>query len=199
VVLLDHYDNCASGGTMDTTTVLRAMMQAGLENACAFAICDPLAVARLQEAGEGARVVLPLGGRMDMPSLGLKGVPLEVAGTVRCLGDGRFRVEGPMGRGEAMDMGACAVLDTGRIEIAIISRHTEPFDRGAFRPLGIEPERKRYVMLKSRVHWRAGLADLARGVVECAGTGVCTSDYSQLAFRRVRRPVFPLDRSAQPA
>ena len=27
VMLLDHYDNCASGGTMDTTTVLEAMLE----------------------------------------------------------------------------------------------------------------------------------------------------------------------------
>jgi hypothetical protein len=30
-------------------------------------------------------------------------------------------------------------------------------------------------------------------VVECAGTGVCTSNYSMLTFRKVRRPIFPLD------
>jgi len=52
---------------------------------------------------------------------------------------------------------------------------------------------KRYLMLKSRVHWRAGLGGIARAVVECAGSGVCTSDYSQLQFKRVRRPVYPLD------
>jgi microcystin degradation protein MlrC len=44
-----------------------------------------------------------------------------------------------------------------------------------------------------RVHWRAGLGHLAAAVVECAGIGVCTSDYAQLEFRRVRRPVYPLD------
>jgi microcystin degradation protein MlrC len=48
-------------------------------------------------------------------------------------------------------------------------------------------------MLKSRVHWRAGLGHIAKAVVECAGAGVCTSDYAQLQFRRVRRPVYPLD------
>src|SRR5207237_1010679 len=32
VVLLDHYDNCASGGTMDTMTVLDGILKAGLEN-----------------------------------------------------------------------------------------------------------------------------------------------------------------------
>ena len=104
-----------------------------------------------------------------------------------------------MARGDLVDMGAAAVLDTGKAEIAVISRHVEPHDIAAFRTLGIEPQRKRYVMLKSRVHWRAGLGPLARAVVECAGEGVCTSDYSQLRFRRVRRPVFPLDPETRPS
>jgi microcystin degradation protein MlrC len=113
------------------------------------------------------------------------------------LADGRYRNEGPMARGEQGDMGACAVLDTGKVEIAVISRHVEPYDMGSFRALGIEPASKRYLMLKSRVHWRAGLGPLAKAVVECAGTGVCTSDYSQLKFSRVRRPIYPLDRDVQ--
>ncbi|HMA87815.1 MAG TPA: M81 family metallopeptidase [Burkholderiales bacterium] len=193
VVLLDHYDNCASGGTMDTMTVLGAILDAGLENAAAFAICDPQAVRQIKEAGVGARLTLELGGKSDMPSLGLKGWPRQVSGTVKRIIDGAYRNEGPMARGEQMDMGLSAVLDTGKVEVAVITRHTEPYDIGAFRALGIDPVRKKYLMLKSRVHWRAGLGPLAKAVVECAGTGVCTSDYSQLDFRRVRRPIYPLD------
>ena len=193
VVLLDHYDNCASGGTMDTMTVLGAILDAGLEDAAAFAICDPRAVEQMKEAGTGAKVTLDLGGKCDMPSLGLKGQPRQVSGTVKKIIDGTYRNEGPMARGERMDMGLSAVLDTGKVEIAVISRHSEPYDIGAFRALGIDPARKRYLMLKSRVHWRAGLGSLAKSVIECAGTGVCTSDYSQLDFRRVRRPIYPLD------
>jgi microcystin degradation protein MlrC len=102
-----------------------------------------------------------------------------------------------MAKGERMDMGASAVLDTGRVEIAVISRHTEPYDMGAFRALGLDPANQKYVMLKSRVHWRAGLGALAKAVVECAGEGVCTSDYAQLKFTRVRRPAYPLDPDAR--
>ena len=193
VMLLDHYDNCASGGTMDAMTVLAAILEARLEEAAAFAICDPAAVKQMKEAGIGASVTLPLGGKLDMPALGLKGEPLAVSGTVKRIVEGQFRNEGPMGRGELMDMGPTAVLDTGRVEIVVVSRQIEPYDIAAWRHIGIDPAAKRYVMLKSRVHWRAGLGDLAREVIECAGTGVCTSDYSQLNFRRVRRPVFPLD------
>ena len=199
VVLLDHYDNCASGGTMDTMAVLGAILDAGLDDVAAFAVCDPAAVERIKRAGVGARVTLPLGGKLDMPALGLKGRPREVTGKVRRIVDGLYRNEGPMARGELADMGAAAVLDTGKAEIAVISRHVEPHDIAAFRTLGIEPQKKRYLMLKSRVHWRAGLGPLARAVVECAGEGVCTSDYSQLQFRRVRRPSYPLDPETRPS
>jgi microcystin degradation protein MlrC len=193
VVLLDHYDNCASGGTMDTMTVLGAMIDAGLENAAAFAIYDPLAATAMIAAGVGAEMTLSLGGKFDMPSVREKGRPRQVSGRVKAVTEGHYRFEGPMGRGEHAYMGPSAVLDTGKIEIAVISSHVEPFDIATLRELGIDPAAKRFLMLKSRIHWRAGLRRYARAIVECAGTGVCTSDYSMLNFSKVRRPIYPLD------
>ena len=193
VILLDHYDNAASGGTMDTTTVLAGILEAGLENVVAFAIHDPGAVAQLIAAGVGASVTLPLGGKIAMPSMGIEGQPLEVTGTVKLISDGRFRNRGPFQPGYLMDMGPSVVLDTGKVEIVIISRHQEPNDVNCLASLGIDPLAKRFLMLKSRVHYRAGFATMAKSVIECAGTGVCTSDYGQMTFRNVRRPIFPLD------
>jgi microcystin degradation protein MlrC len=196
IMLLDHSDNCASGGTMDTMTVLGAILDAGLEDVAAFAIYDPAAVQQMVRAGVGAELTLPLGGKLDMPAIGLKGQPRTVSGRVRFLSDGRYRNRGPMARGEMGDMGPSAVLDTGKVQIVVISDHVEPHDLAAFTAVGIAPETKRFVMLKSRVHWRAGLGSLAQAVVECAGTGVCTSDYDLLAFKKVRRPIYPLDAAA---
>ena len=193
VVLLDHSDNCASGGTMDTMTVLGAMLDAGLHDAAAFAFYDPAAVQQMISAGVGAELTLPLGGKLDMPSIGLKGQPRTLTGRVRLISDGRFRNRGPMGRGEINDMGPSAVFEVAGIQIAVISNHVEPHDLAAFSALGLAPETKSFLMLKSRIHWRAGLRALAHAVVECAGTGVCTSDYGLLNFRHVRRPIYPLD------
>ncbi len=193
VVLLDHYDNAASGGTIDTMAVLGGILESGLEDVAAFAIFDPAAVGQMKEAGLGANVTLSLGGKLDMPSLGLKGQPLKVTGKVKNLSNGQFRNRGPMSKGVLMDMGPTAVLDTGKVEIVVISRQQEPNDLECFASQGIDPTKKRYLMLKSRVHWRAGLRSLASAVVECAGTGVCTSDYALLDFKRVRRPMYPLD------
>ncbi len=193
IVLLDHYDNAASGGTMDTMAVLDGILTAQLDDVAAFAVYDPKAVEKMQQAGTGANVTLSLGGHMDMPAIGLKGKPLQVTGTVRRITDGRFRNRGPMSKGVLMDMGPTAVLDTGRVQIIVISRQQEPNDLECFYSVGIDPTKKRYLMLKSRVHWRAGMGPIARHTVECAGEGVCTSDYSTLDFRRVRRPIYPLD------
>jgi microcystin degradation protein MlrC len=193
IVLLDHYDNCASGGTMDTTAVLAAILRAGLDNVAAFAIYDPAAVSQAIAAGIGAEIALAIGGRMAMPAIPGESRPLTVTGTVKTISNGRFRNKGPMGRGVLTDMGPSVVIDTGRVEIALISRHVEPSDLNCFYALGIDPMQKRFLMLKSRIHWRAGLGSVAKTVVECAGMGVCTSDYSQLSFTKVRRPIYPLD------
>jgi microcystin degradation protein MlrC len=193
IVLLDHYDNCASGGTMDTTVVLAEILRQGLEDVVAFAIYDPEAVQRAIAAGIGAQVTLSIGGKIKMPAIPAESPPLTVTGTVKTISNGRYKHRGPMGRGVAMDMGAAVVLDTGPAEIVLISRHVEPSDLNCLVSLGIDPLQKRYVMLKSRIHWRAGLGPMAKAVVECAGVGVCTSDYGQLKFEKVRRPIYPLD------
>ncbi|HEX2540351.1 MAG TPA: MlrC C-terminal domain-containing protein [Caldimonas sp.] len=38
-----------------------------------------------------------------------------------------------------------------------------------------DPRKKRYVVLKSGIHWRAGFGQVAREVIECDGVGVTTS------------------------
>jgi microcystin degradation protein MlrC len=193
IVLLDHYDNCASGGTMDTTAVLAEILRQGIADVAVFAIFDPEAVQQAIEAGIGAEVTLSIGGKHKMPAIPAESPPLTVTGTIKTISDGRYKNRGPMGRGVRMDMGPSVVLDTGSAEIVLISRHVEPSDLNCLSSLGIDPMQKRYVMLKSRIHWRAGLGKLAKAVVDCAGVGVSTSDYGQLQFKKVRRPIYPLD------
>lgn len=193
VIILDHYDNTASGGTMDTTEVLREILQQELEDVAAFGIYDPQVVDEMIEAGIGNEVTVNLGAKFHMDALKKQSNPLKVSGHVKLISDGKFTITGPMGTGSRMNMGKTAILDTGKVEIIVISHHVEPFDLGCFTALGINPLSKRYLMLKSRIHYRATFKPIAKKIVECAGCGVCTSDYSQLNFKNVRRPIFPLD------
>ena len=194
VIILDHYDNTASGGTMDTTEVLAAVLAAELEDVAVFGVFDPDCVAEMFAAGIDAEVTLNLGGKLPMPALTVQSKPLQVTGRVKLLSDGKFPATVAMSRGLTMNMGHSAVLRLANdVDVVVISRHIEPFDPGCFRSMGIEPRSRRYVMLKSRVHYRVGFREMAKAVIECAGVGVCTSDYSQLTFNKVRRPIYPLD------
>jgi microcystin degradation protein MlrC len=193
VFLLDHYDNAASGGPMDTTRVLAEIMRQQLDQVAAFGIFDPQAVQQCIDAGIGATVTLSIGGKQKMPMCPEPSEPLVVTGRVKTIVEGKYRAKGPMAAGTQQDMGHAVVLDTGRVEIVLFSRHVEPFDVNTLLSVGIDPMQKRYVMLKSRIHWRAGMSHLAKAVVECAGVGVCTSDYGQHRFERLRRPIYPLD------
>jgi len=193
VLLLDHYDNTASGGTMDTTEVLAEILRQGLQDVAVFGFYDPATVALMQAAGVGNEVSVMLGGKLPMPALRRQSQPLALTGKVKLISDGRFPATVAMSRGLTMNMGTTAVLSVGSVDIVVISRHIEPFDPGCLRSLGIEPTARRYLMLKSRIHYRVGFKPLVAAVVECAGLGVCTSDYSEVTFEHVRRPIFPLD------
>ena len=194
MVILDHYDNTASGGTMDTTEVLAAVLEAGLADVAVFGFYDPACVTQMFAAGIGAEISLDLGGKLPMPQLKVQSKPLTIKGHVKLLSDGKFPATVAMSKGLTMNMGHCGVLRLPNdIDVIVVSRHIEPFDPGCFTSLGIDPQSRTYLMLKSRVHYRVGFREMAKEVVECAGVGVCTSDYSALVFNNVRRPVFPLD------
>jgi len=193
ILLIDHCDNCGSGGTQDVMRVVEEILQQNLDDVAIAPIRDPEAVAQMVEAGIGNNVRLALGGKTDMPSIGLRGRPLELAGRVRNITDGEIVFTGPMYTGLKSHLGRTAVLDTGRAQIVVTERHHEPFDLVIFRHCGIEPTQKRFIMLKSRIHYRAGFKPIAAHIVECAGAGVTNADLSVYRYRKLARPIYPLD------
>lgn len=193
VLLLDHADNCMSGATQDSMHVLDAALRVGLSGIAVGPVRDPEAVALMVEAGIGNRVTLPVGGKVDMPAIGRKGKPMELTGIVRNITDGEYTVTGPQFTGTRCYMGRTAVLDTGAAQIVVTERNQEPWDRGVFESVGIRPEKQRYLLLKSRMYFRPVFLPIAKGSVLCDGVGVASSDWKQFDYRKVRRPIYPLD------
>ncbi|MEO8345274.1 MAG: M81 family metallopeptidase [Betaproteobacteria bacterium] len=197
VLLIDHCDNCGSGGAQDVMAVVVEILKQELDDVAIAPIRDAQAVATMVDAGVGQKVRLKLGGRTDMPTIGLAGAPMEVEGRVQAITDGEFVVTGPMYTGVRMHLGRTAVLDvqqeSARAQIVVTERPHEPFDVGVFTHAGIDPRKKRYVMLKSRIHYRAGFKPIAAHIVECAGAGVTNADLSVYPYARLTRPIFPLD------
>ncbi len=190
VVLADFADNPGGGGYGDGTTLLGAIIEAGLEGAAFATIRDAEAAAICTEAGTGATVSLALGGKID-PRYG---APLKVTGSVEAITDGTFVYEGPMLAGTTARMGPTAVLRVGGVDIVVTSSNHQALDRRFFSHAGIDPAAKSVLAVKSAHHFRAAFAPMASQVlVVDSGGGLTSNDFRAFPFERVRRPIHPLD------
>jgi len=194
VLLLDHGDNCMSGGTCDTLDALAECLRQGLAQIGVGPICDPQAVAQLAAAGIGAKVTVDVGNKLPMPQIGLAcRTPLRLTGQVRAIGNGEYTISGPIYTGTHCYMGRTVLFDTGAAEIVITEQTQEPWDLGVFTCVGLDPARKRYLILKSRMYYRPVFAPLATAIIECASAGVASSDFALFHYQKLRRPLYPFD------
>jgi len=196
VLLLDHGDNCNSGGTCDTTAVLEAALAQGMHGILAGPLCDPEAVAAMIAAGVGNRVTLPLGNKRSLSAIGVHAQPMQATGIVRAITDGEYVITGPTYTGMRVGMGRCAVLDMGAACVTVSEQPHEPWDLGVFTSLGQNPRQARFLLLKSRMYCRPVFVPIAAGLIECDSPGVTTSDYGVFPYQRRSRPLYPLEPAA---
>jgi len=193
VVVADHGDNCGAGGSADDLTVLEEMLNQGLTGIVAGPIWDPQSVEKMINAGEGSVVSLDIGGKTSISAINQVGHSLHCEGSVEKITDGRFTIEGPMQTGLKVSLGRSVLLDIGAAQILVCEERWEPYDTGCFTQAGIDPLSKKYILVKSRQHFRAGFEPIAKHIVLAAGPGVCSSDYSQFQFKHLPQPIYPLD------
>lgn len=190
LVISDYSDNPGSGAYGDATYLLKAMIDARIENAAFGALCDQGLVEYLSEQGVGKKVHCTLGGSSD-PSVG--GGPLSVYGEVVHIGDGIYRGNAPMSSG---NLGASAVLRVGGIDILVISFRQQVVDVEIFSSNGIDILNMKTVVVKSKQHFRAAYDQIASEVVFAESFGLATEDVTARDYINVRRPIYPLDKSA---
>lgn len=190
LVIADYADNPGAGGYGDSTALLKALLKAGVTNACFGPMVDRGAAQALRATAVGRRVQMALGGKTD-PSFG--GGPLTVEGELVSISDGRFTGDGPMIQGLSGSFGPSAVLRVQGIEVLVVTRARQILDLQQFKAFGIDPESKHVVALKSMQHFRAAFEPIAGQVIVCDSGALCTPRYNRLPYRNVPRPIFPLD------
>ncbi len=189
VILAEIGDSPAGGSSGDGTYTLRRLLEVGADSV-AILVKDTEAVARALEVGVGGQIDMDVGGKTD----DVHGSPVRVRGTVRALTDGRFVNRGPMATGVRMDVGRTAVIRVGRdFELLLTEKRISPVDPQVFRQAGVEPADKQIVVLKSGGHFRAAYTTMAHDIIDVNTPGVTCADLRQVEYRRVKRPVFPLD------
>jgi microcystin degradation protein MlrC len=159
-------------------------------------LADAATVARAFDAGIGHRIRVALGNKVPQGLAVPQLPPFECEVTVRALGDGRFRITGPIYTGETWAMGRTAVLQHEAFIAVVSEKPMEPLDLAVFTSVGVDPRTFDWLLLKSRMYCRPSFLPIAAGLVECDSRGTCSSDYGLFRFTRLRRPVYPLDPAA---
>jgi microcystin degradation protein MlrC len=187
-LLIDVGDNLGAGTPGDGTVLLSELLKQGAREALVL-LPDPEAVAACMKAGVRVRVRLKVGGKTDSHH----GQPLEIEGLVRTLSDGRFRNVGPMRNGVQDDQGPTAVVDTGSMLVVLTERRMPMWNLQQLRFLGIEPTRLRIIVVKAAIAYRAAYGPIAQRIIEVNTPGLSAADIRQFNFKRLTRPVYPLD------
>lgn len=185
-VLVEVSDNIGAGSPGDMTHVLRGLLEYRLDNS-AICINDPRAVRRLQEIPVGNTVMLEIGGLGSRYDLG----PVELEVTLVSRSDGHFSLEDKQSHlasmvGDCFEMGPCAVVRHGGVEILLTSNKTPPFDLGQWRSQGIEPTGKSIVVVKSAVAHRKAYDGIAARYIPLDTPGPCRSDLTQFDYRHAQ-------------
>jgi microcystin degradation protein MlrC len=190
VVLSDLADGTGAGSPGDATAVLAALLDAEPDRPALIWICDSAAAEAAARIGVGRSFDGLVGGKRDC----VFNRPVRFSGVVELTRPAQFRFGGPGYTGVAMDMGLTAVLRRGQVRLLITSKPVMTVDPALYRAAGLEPAEAQIVVVKSHIQFRAGYADLAKDIILLDSPGMSSDHLESLPFRRVPRPLFPLDR-----
>lgn len=194
VCLLDMGDNVGGGGPADATWLVHALHRRRVGES-AVVLCDPEAVACCEFGGIGTVLRLSVGGH----SGSLHGEPFDAEFTVLGLYDGKFTESQPRHGGySSFDQGRCAVVKTSHgLTLLLTSRRMAPFSLAQLTSCGLDPRQFRVIVAKGVVAPMAAYESVCRHFIRVNTPGVTTADLTQLAYRRRRRLLFPLESNFQ--
>jgi microcystin degradation protein MlrC len=189
VVLSDTGDTVFGGTAGDSNLILESLLRQGIKSRCLMPLVAPAAARRLAAAGEGATVTLALGGNAT-PFF----TPLTVTGIVRKVAAGVVPV--PVFQQPQFDQGQTVFFEVGPVTLMISER---PGSGGnvpdVYRFFGVEPQDFKMAVLKTASNFQF-FKPIASQVIRVDTTGPGQSDVVGLPWRRVPRPIYPMEQPA---
>jgi microcystin degradation protein MlrC len=184
-VLSDGADATSSGAPGDSNHILAQLVERRIGRSALVPIVDAPAARQAHALGVGASAVFRLGGSIDR----VRHEPIDVEATVTTLGDGRFDYED----GTPGSAGATAVLRTGDVTVLVTERPVWVVGRKVFLGNGVDPAEFDLVVVKSPNGYRTYYDQPGTQLLSVDAPGCTSADLPSLAYRRCRRPIWPLD------
>ena len=186
VTIADTTDNPGGGAPGDNTDFLRLLIQHGAADCAVGPIWDPMAVRLAFAAGAGARLRLRIGGKACWASGQPVDAVVEVLACILCAQQAFA--------GAAVDMGdAVGVRTAEGVNVVLTATRGQGFGVDMFSVVGIDPLRQRLMVVKSNQHFYAAFAPVSEAVLYATGRGLMATDVRHHPWRRVERPIWPLD------
>jgi microcystin degradation protein MlrC len=183
VVIADTWDNPGGGVAGDATVLLQALMDAKVANAALATIWDPIAVKLCFVAGEGARVPLRFGAK-SAPGCGN---PIDATVLIKRLVRGAEQTFGA----SMVPMGDCALIEVGGVEVILNSTRSQAFERTVFSALGVVPEEKAVLVVKSTNHFYADFSKFASEVIYCEAGSPYPNRPARTAYVKAPTNIWP--------
>ena len=194
LIFADVADNPGGGGRGNTTWLLRALIDAGVEG-CLFGVFNDPALSRAaHEAGQGSGFDATFNSETESHFSKRFTAPVEVLG----LHNGKCVGTRGIWAGRSLDVGLTALLKVGGVSLVVISNRKQCADPVFFEMFGLDVAAARSVVVKSRGHFRAGFAPYFDDVhtIEVDVPGLTSQVLSNFEFDRLPRPVYSLDEDA---
>jgi len=192
-IISDSSDSPSSGAPGDSTTFLKACIDANLNATTLINILDPNAALQAQSVGIGNSAQFTLGASLSNQFY----QPITFKATVQSLSDGKFRNKGPGFRGFEFNMGLTAVLVHKGIRLVVMSQPVIQWDPELYRSQGLDPATAKLVGVKSPAAFRAAYEPFAQKVLVLDAPGVCSPNLKTFPWQRINRPIYPLDEIAE--
>lgn len=193
-VFSDAADATASGASGDSNVILGGLIgqtsasSTRFEGRALLSIVDASAAHQATSAGVGASIQVSLGGTRDPGRF----EPLVVTADVISLWDGHFTYES----GTDETAGTTAVLRVQDVDILVTERSVYVVGRNVYTAHGLEPTDYDVVVAKSPNGFRTHYESIAASIVAVDVPGSTSANLHSLPYKRVSRPIFPLDADA---
>ncbi|WP_245903530.1 M81 family metallopeptidase [Humitalea rosea] len=193
VCLADAGDNPGGGGRGNTAWLLRALHEAGAQGVVLGVFVDPALAAEAHAAGVGALLAPAVFNRVPDEFGKTFSAPARVM--VLSDGNGTGRRGTCAGREFSLGPSALLQLEGSGLQVVVGSLRRQLYEPRMLEMFGIDIGQARCVVVKSRGHFRAGFDEFfdPERIFEVDAPGLTSPILANFAFRRLPRPVWPLD------
>ncbi len=189
IVFCDMGDSLFAGASGDVNTILITLIRREINNVALAAIIDPEVVQKAIKIGEGQKTILEIGGKLDQ----LNSSPLKVSGNIKLIVERSYFREDSTLSGYESNMGRLVVFKVSGIEIVLAERRGKVYSPTFLRNLGIEPEKKKIIVIKDGIGPVLTYRSIAKKIIFVNTPGWSTRDFKSLKYNYVPRPIFPFD------